>query len=44
MALGMEVSLGLGHIMLDGEPTLLPQKGGGDPDPLPKKGAEPLPP
>ena len=30
MALGMEVGLGPGHIVLDG-----------DPDPLPKKGTEP---
>jgi len=30
MALGMEVGLGPGHIVLDGDPT-----------PLPKKGAEP---
>ena len=30
MALGMEVGLGPGHIVLDGEPT-----------PIPKKGAEP---
>jgi len=30
MALGLEVGLGSGHIMLDGDPA-----------PLPKKGAEP---
>jgi len=28
MALGMEVGLGQGHIVLDGEPAPLPQKGG----------------
>ena len=28
MALGMEVGLGPGHIVLDGEPVPLPQKGG----------------
>jgi len=28
MALGMEVGLGPGHIVLDGEPAPLPQKGG----------------
>jgi len=33
MALGMEVDLGLGHIVLDGDPA-----------PLPKNGAEPLSP
>jgi len=33
MALGMEVGLGPGHIVLDG-----------DPGPLPKTGAEPQPP
>ena len=27
MPLGMEVGLGPGHIVLDGDPTLLPQKG-----------------
>jgi len=32
MALGMEVDLGPGHIVLNGDPALLPQKG-----------AEPLP-
>jgi len=32
MALGMEVSLGPGHVVLDGDPA-----------PLPKKGAEPPP-
>jgi len=31
MALGMEMGLGPGHIVLDGDPA-----------PLPKKGAEPL--
>jgi len=31
MALGMDVGLGPGHIVLDGDPA-----------PLPKKGAEPL--
>jgi len=28
MALGMEVGLGPGHIVLDGDPAPLPQKGG----------------
>jgi len=28
MALGMEVGLGLGHIVLDGDPAPPPQKGG----------------
>ena len=28
MALGMEVGLGPGHIVLDGDPAALPQKGG----------------
>jgi len=28
MALGMDVGLGPGHIVLDGEPARLPQKGG----------------
>ena len=27
MALGMKVGLGLGHIVLDGEPAVLPKKG-----------------
>jgi len=31
MALGMEVGLGPGHIVLDWKPALLPQKGGRDP-------------
>jgi len=32
MALGMEVGLGPGHIVLDGEPDPLPQKGGKAPN------------
>jgi len=28
MALGMEVDLGAGHIVLDGDPAALPKKGG----------------
>jgi len=28
MPLGMEVGLGPGHIVLDGDPALLPEKGG----------------
>ena len=32
MALGMEVSLGPGHIVLDGDPASLPQKEGRPPE------------
>jgi len=35
MILGMDVGLGPGHIVLDGEPALLPQKGGRAPIFLP---------
>jgi len=44
MALGMEVGLGPGHIVLDGEPAPLPQKGrvlDGASTPLPQKGCRP---
>ena len=33
MALGVEVSLGPGHIVLDGDPALLPKKGAEPPPP-----------
>ena len=32
MALGMEVGLGPGHIVLDGDPAPLPRKGGSTPN------------
>jgi len=32
MALGMEVGLGQGHIVLDGEPAPFPQQGGRSPN------------
>ena len=32
MKLGMQVGLGAGHIMLDGDPAPTPQKGGGPPN------------
>jgi len=32
MTLGMEVGLGPGHIVLDGDPALLPKKGGRAPN------------
>jgi len=34
MALGMEMGLGPCHIMLDGDPDPLPQKGGRTPSPF----------
>jgi len=38
MALGTEVGLGPGHIVLDRDPALLPKKGDGDAAPPPLKG------
>ena len=35
MALGMEVGLGTGHIMLDGDPAPLPKKGAESPAQFP---------